>query len=189
MALTPKQQRFIEEYLIDLNASAAYQRAGYQARGNAAEVNASRLLRNAQVQAAIRAAQAARARRTEINADRVAQELARLALSDLSRLASWGPEGVIPRPSAAISADDTSAVAEVSATRYGLKVKLHSKPQALRLLGEHLGVFKERPPLEVLLAALPAELATAVRQELARLLSGEPAAPGGGDSAAGAAPA
>lgn len=47
--LAPKVLRFIDEYLIDMNASAAYKRAGYTAKGNSAEVNASRLLRKAQV--------------------------------------------------------------------------------------------------------------------------------------------
>ncbi len=45
--LTAKQKTFVNEYLVDLNATAAYKRAGYTVRGNAAEANASRLLRNA----------------------------------------------------------------------------------------------------------------------------------------------
>ena len=62
--MTPKQQRFVEEYLVDLNASAAYARAGYVARGNSAEVNASRLLRNAQVASAVSAGRTALAEST-----------------------------------------------------------------------------------------------------------------------------
>lgn len=38
-----RHERFVAEYLIDLNKTAAYKRAGYRARGHAAEVNASRL--------------------------------------------------------------------------------------------------------------------------------------------------
>ena len=49
MALTPKQKRFADEYLIDLNATAAYKRAGYSVKGTTAEVNASRMLGNAKV--------------------------------------------------------------------------------------------------------------------------------------------
>ena len=49
--LTPKQQQFVEEYLVDLNATQAAIRAGYSAK--TAEFQASRLLRNAKVQAAI----------------------------------------------------------------------------------------------------------------------------------------
>jgi hypothetical protein len=73
--LTPKQAAFVQEYIIDLNGSAAYRRAGYKAIGHAAEANASRLLRNAEVAAAIVEAQAARAQRTQVTADEV---LARL---------------------------------------------------------------------------------------------------------------
>lgn len=53
MALNARQSLFVREYLIDLNASAAYKRAGYDADGHVAEVNASRLLSNADVSAAI----------------------------------------------------------------------------------------------------------------------------------------
>ena len=80
--LTPKQQRFVEEYLVDLNASAAYQRAGYTARGNAAEADASRLLRNAKVAAAIAAAKAQRSKRTELTADWVVDRLRTEALRE-----------------------------------------------------------------------------------------------------------
>ena len=50
MALTDKQVKFIDEYMIDMNATAAYGRAGYTAEGNSAEASASRLLRNVKVQ-------------------------------------------------------------------------------------------------------------------------------------------
>lgn len=56
MALTPKQQRFVDEYLMDLNATAAYRRAGYKGRGNAAEVTASQLLSNPKVASVVNAA-------------------------------------------------------------------------------------------------------------------------------------
>lgn len=47
--MNPKQKRFADEYLIDLNATAAYKRAGYNGKGNAAEAAASRLLSNVKV--------------------------------------------------------------------------------------------------------------------------------------------
>lgn len=78
-ALTPKQEAFIAEYLIDLNATAAYKRAGYVAKGNAAEVNAARLLRNAQVQAAVQAAMDKRADDLEISAKYVLDSIKRVA--------------------------------------------------------------------------------------------------------------
>ena len=47
--LTPKQRLFVNEYLVDLNATAAYKRAGYVGKGNVAEVTASQLLRNPKI--------------------------------------------------------------------------------------------------------------------------------------------
>src|SRR5215469_1569992 len=79
--LTPKQSRFVEEYLVDLNGKQAAIRAGYSPK--TAEVQASRLLRYAQVQAALKAAMEARSKRTQITADRVVTELAKLAFANL----------------------------------------------------------------------------------------------------------
>ena len=67
--LTPKQQRFVAEYLIDLNATQAAIRAGYAKKS--ADVEGSRLLVNAKVSAAVATAQAKRSERTEIDADYV----------------------------------------------------------------------------------------------------------------------
>jgi hypothetical protein len=72
--LTDKQSRFVEEYLLDCNATAVYKRAGYTAQGRAAENAASRLLGNAEVRAAIEAGKKARSERTETTIDRVVQE-------------------------------------------------------------------------------------------------------------------
>jgi len=73
--LPPKQQRFVQEYLIDPNATAAYKRAGYKVTSDAAaQAAASRLLANPKVAEAIRAALDARAERTEITADWVVKK-------------------------------------------------------------------------------------------------------------------
>ena len=77
--LHPRHARFVREYLIDRNAKQAYIRAGYKARGHVAEVNAANLLRKPEVAAALAAAEQRRAQRTEVTADRVVRELARLA--------------------------------------------------------------------------------------------------------------
>lgn len=87
--LAGKQARFVEEYLIDLNASAAYRRAGYRARGNSAEASAAKLLRHPKVSVAIAAAQEARSERTEITADMVLQhwwDIAKANPNDLIQL-------------------------------------------------------------------------------------------------------
>jgi phage terminase small subunit len=84
--LTERQKAFVLEYLIDLNATAAYKRAGYDASGNAAESAASRLLRNVKVQAAIQSAMAERAKRTQITADEVVLRWLSIADADPSEL-------------------------------------------------------------------------------------------------------
>ena len=69
MTLSRKQERFVEEYLIDLNATAAYKRAGYVGEGNTAEVNASRMLSNAKIASAVKEAKDARTKRTLVDQD------------------------------------------------------------------------------------------------------------------------
>jgi Phage terminase, small subunit len=84
--LNDMQIRFVEEYLIDLNRTAAYKRAGYKGEGNTAYVNASRLLRNAKVAAAVRDSMDARARRTQITQDAVLQWWWDIATADATQL-------------------------------------------------------------------------------------------------------
>jgi len=71
--MTPKQQRFVDEYLIDLNGTQAAIRAGYSARS--AMNHASGLLRHPEIRNAIEAAQAARRQRMQLTADWVVQRL------------------------------------------------------------------------------------------------------------------
>ncbi len=77
MALTPKQARFVQEYLIDLNATQAAVRAGYSER-TACEQGA-RLLANVKVREAIQAAEKKRQERTEITQDYVIGKLVEIA--------------------------------------------------------------------------------------------------------------
>ena len=144
--LTPKQQRFVEEYLVDLNATQAAIRAGYS-RKTAASIGEENL-RKHEIQAAIQAAMKARQERTEITQDRVLAELAKIAFGDQRRVMTWGPSGVKLRDSSELTSDEAAIVAEVSesVTAAGgtLKLKTHDKVGALKLLGEHLGMFKQR---------------------------------------------
>ncbi len=90
--MTPRQRRFVQEYLIDLNASQAAKRAGYSARS--ARTTGQKILHHPAVAAAIESAQEKRAQRTRVTADRVVTELAKVAFGDPRRLFSWGPGGV-----------------------------------------------------------------------------------------------
>jgi len=147
--LTPKQERFVQEYLLDLNAAAAYKRAGYIARGNAAESAASRLLRNVKVQAAVTAAQAERAQHLKIDANAVLQEVAIIAFQHIVDMTQEGPK---LRPAAVQHPDAGKAVASVKLKRRPphadqpaveiLEFRMHNKLDALRDLMRHLGMFQ-----------------------------------------------
>lgn len=82
--LTPKQERFVQEYLIDLNAAAAYRRAGYAAKtDHQASANAARLMANDSIQAAIAAAQSTLANKLDIDAAKVLSEYAAIAFCEV----------------------------------------------------------------------------------------------------------
>ena len=83
--LTARQSAFVREYLVDMVASAAYKRAGYRATGNVAEVNAARLLRNAQVKKAIQEAMDKRAAKVEVSAEYVLRNLMEVSERCLQR--------------------------------------------------------------------------------------------------------
>lgn len=77
--LNPKQLKFVELYLAGNSAKQAYIGAGYAARGNAAETNAARLLRKAQVKAAIDLARTNAAEKHNLTAEWVLAGLKREA--------------------------------------------------------------------------------------------------------------
>lgn len=158
--LTPKQRRFVAEYLLDLNATQAAIRAGYSEK-TASRIG-SELLGKTCISNAIENAQLARSTRTEVTADRVVKELARIAFVDTRQIFAWGPGGVTLRPSDELSDDEAAIVAEVSETTSesggNIKVKRFDKLKALELLGKHLGMYvdkreitgREGAPIELL---------------------------------------
>lgn len=141
--MTPKQSRFVEEYLVDLNGARAARRAGYSAHSAASQ--AYDLLQNKTIAAAIAKAQADRAARTGITSDRVVIELAKVAFGDPRRLLSWGSGGVVLRDSEELTEAEAALVSEVAETRTSTggtrRVKLHCKMTALTALARHLGLF------------------------------------------------
>lgn len=157
--LTPKQKRFVEEYLTDLNATQAAIRAGYSAK-RASEMG-YQLLQKTTVQLAIQAAMDDRSKRTEITADRVLQEIAHIAFDDIKNYLDFRTElqeiGINPNNGDPIyrydqviqmknSKDiDTRNIQEVSMSpKDGFKFKLYDKQKALVDLGRHLKLFTEK---------------------------------------------
>lgn len=148
--LTTKQKCFIEEYLLDLNATQAAIRAGYSAR-NADKIS-SELMGKTRVSEAIKEKMAERSRRTGISQDRVIQELARVAFVN--------PKNVINTETGEIKAgaseDDLACIQSVKVkktetartTTIEREVKLADKMKALELLGKHLGMYTDKIDLD-----------------------------------------
>lgn len=140
--MTKKQKRFVEEYLIDLNATQAAIRAGYSPH-TAKDIGCENLAKP-NIAAAISQAMAERSRRTGINQDRVLQELARIGFAKITDVVD--PETAKIRPDA--SDDDLACIQsiKIKPNEFGTEreVKLYDKKSALVDLGKHLGLFKDK---------------------------------------------
>lgn len=91
--LTEKQKRFVQEYLVDLNATAAAKRAGYSEKS--ASRIAVELLNKTQVSAEIQKQQAKRQKRVEITQEKVLEELAAIAFANGADFATVNQNGIV----------------------------------------------------------------------------------------------
>lgn len=139
--MTEKQKRFVEEYLIDLNATQAAIRAGYSVK-NADKIG-SELLGKTRVQQAVSEAIAERSRRTGVNQDRVVRELARIAFFNFSDIVD--PDTARIRKDA--TEDDLACIQsiKIKPNEFGTEreVRLFDKRAALVDLGKHLGMWNK----------------------------------------------
>lgn len=141
--MTKKQKRFVEEYLIDLNATQAAIRAGYSP-DSAKEIGSENLTKP-DIAKAVDQAIAERSRRTGVNADRVVRELAKIAFVNAGEVVDLDTALLMDK----ISEDDMAAIQSVKVKTFGedgieREVKLADKLKALELLGKHLGLFKDK---------------------------------------------
>ena len=140
--MTPRQQRFVAEYLIDSNGPAAALRAGY--RPTVAARAASGLLRHPNIAGAIATALEEQTARRRATADRVLLEYARMAFADIRRYVDWGPDGVTLRPKSELTDWEAGAIREVQAGNAdgsGGRIKLYDKNPALAALARHVGLL------------------------------------------------
>lgn len=148
LTITEKQKAFVEEYLVDLNATRAY-KAVYKnvKKDDVAASAAARLLRNVKVAAYLAERQKALQRRTEVTQERVIGELAAIAFADVADYVQITDEDGFPMvqltPTKDIPANKRAAIASIKQGNNGIEVKLHNKLDALDKLGRHLGLFKE----------------------------------------------
>ena len=154
MKLTAKQIRFVDEYLVDFNATQAAIRAGYKAK--TAHVIGAENLRKPKIAEEIARRQKDLQRRTEVSQDRVIRELARVAFADATdfvqvetRIINRGDievplELAVHKETAELSADQRAAIASIKQGANGVEIKLHDKIKALELLGRHIGLFTDK---------------------------------------------
>jgi len=150
MALTKKQKAFVQEYLIDLNATQAAIRAGYSTAS--ARQIADENMSKPDIKNAIEKALAERSKRTGVNADRIVQELAKIAFIN--------PTDVINMDEATVKGeanrDDTAAISSVKVKTIPTddgniterEIKTYDKIKALELLGKHIGMFTDKFKIE-----------------------------------------
>lgn len=147
VALTDKQQRFVEEYMVDLNATQAAIRAGYS-QSTAHSIGAENLIKP-EIQEAIQKRKQELSDQTGITAERVLKEYAKIAFSDIREL--YTPDNNLYDIR---QLDDETAGAVMSVevdvmSVQGMpigetkKVKLYDKLRALEALGKHIGLFEK----------------------------------------------
>lgn len=150
--MTAKQERFVAEYLIDLNATQAAVRAGYSAKS--ADKQGYKMLCHPAIAAALSAKQGQRLKRLEITADRVLEEIAKVAFLDPRKL--FTSDGSLV-PIHELDDDTAANIAGLEVNElfegegdqkhaFGLlkKIKLSDKLRGLEMLGKHLKLFTER---------------------------------------------
>lgn len=145
--LGARQQRFVDEYMVDLNATRAAVAAGYSKR-TAAQAGWE-VLRNPKVAAEIGRRQQELAVQKEVNAARIVEELAKLAFANLGDFYRVGADGTLeldvealadPAKAAALAQIDITE--KPNGTRV-TKIRLADKRAALVDLGKHLGLFND----------------------------------------------
>lgn len=160
MALNARQLRFIDEYIDCANATVAYRKAGYKAKGNSAEVNATRLLKNAQVAAEIAKRRGVLVERRLITADRLAEELSHLAMSDVGEIMDFTQAEPRLLPANQIPERARRAIQSVKVKRFWegtgdnareveiTEFRLWPKNDAIEKLAKMLGLDKpDKPPM------------------------------------------
>jgi len=147
--LTNKQKAFCEEYLIDKNATQAVIRAGYSKK-TAKEIGYENLTKP-HIKEYITNLIKEQSMRTLITADRVLEEVARLAFAKLSDVTGWNDDGISLKDSESLKDDVLAAVSEVSQTvlttekskATTTKIKMHNKAAALDKLMKHLKLYED----------------------------------------------
>lgn len=154
-ALTPKQKRFVQEYLVDLNGTQAAIRAGYS-KNTANEIAAENLAKLS-INAALEPLMAARAAKTAISAEQVIVGLANLANANMQDYEPVFLNGDL----STLTREQADAIQEMTVDTYTegkgtdarevkrVRLKLANKLQARESIGKHLGMYIERKAIAI----------------------------------------
>lgn len=145
--LTDKQERFCQEYLVDLNATQAAIRAGYS-NSTARQIGADNLSK-VDIQARVSELNKSRLEATGISQKRVLEEYAKIAFFDIRKV--YGVDGAL-LPISQLGYEEAAVIAGVKTTEIiaddmiignTKEVKVFDKIRALQDLGKHLGLFEK----------------------------------------------
>ena len=136
--MTPKQERFVQEYLIDLNATQAAIRAGYSKK--TAQEQSARLLSKVIIQEAVQIGRAKLAKKTELSAEWVLLRLQEVAERCLQRVPVMRFDRIEKCMAQAVDPDTGEGIFEFDAS---------GANRALELIGKHLGMFIDKHDLIV----------------------------------------
>jgi phage terminase small subunit len=143
--LNDKQKLFCKEYLIDLNGTQAAIRAGYSEK--TAGQQAEQLLKKLEIAAYVQELKEKRSEKTEITAEMVLRELAKIGFSNIQ---DYIKEGFTISEISKLNKDHAAAIESVKIKEiHGdfpateVTFKLHDKLSALEKIAKHIGFFSE----------------------------------------------
>ena len=143
-----RQQTFINEYLVDLNATRAAIAAGYSSK--TARAQGARLLTNANIKEEVEKRQCKTAEDLEITRERVIHELVLVGFSslfDIINIESLNKKEIIINKN--ITDEQLKALSEVKVGKSGISIKMYDKMKALDLLAKYLGLYNESADVNI----------------------------------------
>jgi phage terminase small subunit len=147
--LTPKQRRFVAEYQVDQNLTKAAQRAGYSKR--TAYSQGQRLLKHVEISAAIAKQADKRLDKAELTAERILEEIRRVALS--SAVEFYDKDGN-PKPLSDLTPEQGACLQSIETLKRNVsagdgetetvyRIKLHDKMKALEMAAKHFALLTD----------------------------------------------
>lgn len=148
--LTAQKKRFAKEYIIDLNATQAAIRAGYSKKTSYSQ--GQRLLKDVEVQNYIQSLMDKRAKKVELKAEDVVEEIRKLAFGNATDYIEIDNGRIIVKDLKGI---DTTFIAgakenfDKEGNYLGIELKFHDKSKNLDMLMRHLGQYKDKVELSM----------------------------------------